>query len=294
MFKESRKISPSQSSSSSPRNTRDWLTYILAFGSLAGILSISVVHIITSPGEERKAASERVFNTTMPLFGTWMGSLIAYYFAKENLDAAADNNRQLTSSLLSGGTDKLESTLISAVINNRFLCEYVSIASMDGESQSTTTLGESSATPEEFSPAIENASQHDEGGEAGAIKEREVKRVLERMERYGRTRLPIFALNNTNSELTGDRLKLLVYYDDLSKYTKENSGKMLSDFVADSLALNKMFIFVGQDISLAEADRERHKKPGCRDIFVTDNGFPSGRVIGYLTDLDIDQYRASA
>lgn len=287
MLKDSRGTAPSQASNPRARNTRDWLTYILAIGSLAGILSISVVHIVTSPLNERKAASERVFNTTMPLFGTWMGSLIAYYFAKENLDAAADNNRQLTSSLLSGGTDKLESTLISAVINNRFLCEYVSIASMNEGNQSTTT-------PEESSPVIEDASQSDDGGEAGAIKEREIRKVLERMERYGRTRLPIFAIENTNSELTGDKLRLLTYYDDLNKYDKENPGRMLSRFTEESLALNKMFIFVGQDISLAEADRERHKKPGCRDIFVTNNGFQSGRVIGYLTDLDIDQYRSSA
>lgn len=281
MSKELQKEPSSQESNKNSKSTRDWLTYILAAGSLIGILAISVVHIAASSNEDRNAASERVFNTTMPLFGTWMGSLIAFYFAKENLDAAAESSRKLTNasiSLMSTGTDKLETIRVSAVINSRFLREYIGTAFAGEANQPNIVAGESN---------LEEKQGND------VIQERKLEDILKRMEQYSRKRLPIFGLEKLSSDLTGDKLKLLVYYDDIVKYGKDNGGETLSDFVASPSVVSKTFIFVGPAISLAEADRERLKKPGCRDIFVTDNGLSSGKVVGYLTDSDIDQYRAS-
>jgi CBS domain-containing protein len=65
--------------------------------SVAGVVVISVVVIALA--SDHDSASQLVFTAVLPLFGTWVGTVLAYYFAKENLKTATETTRRLLGSL---------------------------------------------------------------------------------------------------------------------------------------------------------------------------------------------------
>src|SRR6185437_8623600 len=49
--------------------------------------------------------AKTVFNTLIPMFGTWVGTVIAFYFARENYETAAKATKDLVGQL---GDDRLK------------------------------------------------------------------------------------------------------------------------------------------------------------------------------------------
>jgi hypothetical protein len=65
--------------------------------SVAGMILISTVAIWLATDESRPEMSRLVFTSILPLLGTWVGTVLAFYFARENLQAATDSVAQLAS-----------------------------------------------------------------------------------------------------------------------------------------------------------------------------------------------------
>jgi hypothetical protein len=55
---------------------------------------VSVVAIWTA-GRNRAETSRLVFSSVLPLLGTWVGTVLAFYFARENLAAATESTLRL-------------------------------------------------------------------------------------------------------------------------------------------------------------------------------------------------------
>jgi hypothetical protein len=77
-------------------------TAIICF-SIGGIVVLSLVAIMTLSGEDRTQMTQQVFSAVLPLLGTWVGTVLAFYFARESLQAATDSTTQL----VAGGRDPL-------------------------------------------------------------------------------------------------------------------------------------------------------------------------------------------
>ena len=217
-------------------DARTALAFSITLFSVLSITGTSIVYIVNATNKDEAAG--RVLNSTLPLYGTWVGTLLAYYFAKENFDSAAENTIKLSQISLPTQSNTLESILVSAVISNRFYFEK--------------------------------------------DRNKDIRLVKQELTDAERRRLPILGQQ--------DNLEFLAYYQDLDAYDTSNLGKKLNDFIRDLPDKNKPVVFIGKDITLAKANEERKKNPDCRDIFVTDNGNKDGKVIGYLTDFDIDKY----
>lgn len=56
-----------------------WLTFI-------AIITLSVLYYFS---DKSPANMEKIFSTLIPLFATWIGTVLAFYFGKENFDIAA-------------------------------------------------------------------------------------------------------------------------------------------------------------------------------------------------------------
>lgn len=56
--------------------------------SFLGLTALAVVTIITAADADRGETAERLLNMMLPLFGTWVGTVIAYYLSGENFDRA--------------------------------------------------------------------------------------------------------------------------------------------------------------------------------------------------------------
>ena len=75
---------------------RQKLANNLTIVSVAGITITGLVMILLS--EKHGEAAEHVMTAVLPLFGSWIATVLAYYFAKENLRAATSSVSALVAS----------------------------------------------------------------------------------------------------------------------------------------------------------------------------------------------------
>jgi len=73
--------------------TRTWLAFAIVGAGIVGVVAISAVALAFADDKER--ASQLVFSAVLPLFGTWVGTVLAFYFARENLEAATQSTLAL-------------------------------------------------------------------------------------------------------------------------------------------------------------------------------------------------------
>src|SRR5436190_22372591 len=76
-------------------STRKWLAWGIVGASIIAIVVISGVAIAFAGSSSRAETSRLVFSSVLPLLGTWVGTVLAFYFARENLQAATDSTLAL-------------------------------------------------------------------------------------------------------------------------------------------------------------------------------------------------------
>ena len=69
------------------RSPRVAIALVVSSLVLIGIIIFSSLTVINAA--DAGAAARDVLTFTLPVFGTWVATVLAYYFNKENLDAAA-------------------------------------------------------------------------------------------------------------------------------------------------------------------------------------------------------------
>jgi hypothetical protein len=74
---------------------RDRLAITIVALSLFGITLASTVTMWFASSEDKPEMARLIFAAVLPLFGTWVGTVLAFYFARENLQAATDSTTQL-------------------------------------------------------------------------------------------------------------------------------------------------------------------------------------------------------
>jgi hypothetical protein len=86
--------------------TRQFLTLSIFGVSALGILALAIATILGATAEaDRKENVRLVFAAIVPLLASWVGTVIAYYYSRENLAAATNSVTQLAKV----GAQKLES-----------------------------------------------------------------------------------------------------------------------------------------------------------------------------------------
>ncbi|MFE7720697.1 hypothetical protein ACFU44_16830 [Nocardia rhizosphaerihabitans] len=64
--------------------------------SLAAITALSILVVALAGPSDRGTVSQLVFSSVLPLLGTWVGTVLAFYFARENFEAATKSTLQLS------------------------------------------------------------------------------------------------------------------------------------------------------------------------------------------------------
>jgi hypothetical protein len=70
------------------------LAVAIVGASVVGIVIVASVAIVFAD-DDRAEASRLVFSSVLPLLGTWVGTVLAFYFARENLAAATESTLRL-------------------------------------------------------------------------------------------------------------------------------------------------------------------------------------------------------
>ncbi|MBV8376475.1 MAG: hypothetical protein JO279_05670 [Verrucomicrobia bacterium] len=88
--------------------SRQVLTFVVVCVSIIGVLALACVVIFSNNTPTTQLDTAKfVFGAVLPLLASWVGTILAYYFSKENFALATQSVSALASTIT--GADRLQS-----------------------------------------------------------------------------------------------------------------------------------------------------------------------------------------
>lgn len=246
----------SDNNSTSRREHRFWLAIVVLAVSIAGVAALAAIVLLRS---EELETAKYVFAVVLPLLGTWVGTVLAYYFSRENFESASRSVERMAEKLTP--MEKLESIPARLKMIPKAQMVLLNIT-----------------------------------GDKPLDKIKIVDDILGTFIQKERNRLPILDENDypkymihrsmIDKYLTRKNIEGGLSTDQLKKLS-------LKDLLDDDEKLRKLFetsfVTIKEDANLADAKTEMDKVENCLDVFVTRNGTRNEPVIGWLTNLKITE-----
>ncbi len=238
-------IEPKASQAVIESGQRFWIALMVVLLSV-GILAFLVLVAIVNPVSEYSKI-DKLLTVLLPVIGTWVGTVLAFYFARENLQAASTSALEMYEAR---GAQILQTTLVQTAMLPRNRIQAVTI---------------------------------ERGGDEAAVKLNKLDAIISRQ----LSRCPILTED--------DVAKYVVHKSILYEYVAKHGGdEHLAELGLDGLVKEhpavRSLVFIAPGASLADAKNSLAGKPGCQDIFVTENAAPDKPVQGWLTNVDIEEY----
>jgi hypothetical protein len=215
--------------------------------SVLGITAISATAILVASGTTREETTRLVFGAVLPLLGTWVGTVLAFYFARENFEAATESTQNLVklSNQLTRETPVLEGMIKLSDITARVLTA--------NETEADVTMGQ----------------------------------MLTSMRGQRFRRMPILTPEGTAKYVVHDSLIQSFAEDQKIAVTDaaflDRSLRDLLD--KDDLKRSAEAIaFVAALATVGDARESLKEVPGSNDVFVTVNGAKDEPILGWFTN----------
>lgn len=253
---ESVRILPGEVSGQ-PRETSEVAKLVLGFSSGA-ILVVSAVAIIAAAlvgtkgeGQRLLETCQMVFNALLPLLGTWVGTVLAYYFSRKNFESASDSVERLVSM-----TTEQKLKQLSVAQEMLHLPQITSRQVAAGQSAESILLKELFA------------------GFGGKIT---------RMPILDSTGAVLFIVHQSG-------LFKFLAKKALEGMTKDQIDKLTMKELIDDAELKSWIsniAFVSEAATVAEAKSLMEHRQGCQDLIVTRTGDKAEPLQGWMTNVDI-------
>jgi hypothetical protein len=230
---------------------RTRIAFMVVGVSIIGVLGVSAVALGFSDTKSRPEMARLIFTAVLPLLGTWVGTVLAFYFARDNLQAATDS----TISTLRVATGLTPTSPVTAVMT-RF--DAIMPRKMVG------TKADAEAT--------------------------QLRELHELMSTTGRSRVPIFDSSNVVLYVVHEPdidkyAQIVVKSSDNLEDT--DTVRALLDQGDPLRAAVETFVTVPPTATVADARNQLNAKTGCKDVFVTTAGRSTDPVVGWLTNSDL-------
>jgi hypothetical protein len=230
------------------KNQLAWAVFLVSAG---GILFAAYL----AGGGDAPALSRReIFNILVPLFGTWVGTILAFYFSKENFESANESVRKMAAKLTP--EQALRQTSVRQVMKTRGAISAVVLAADGGDD---------------------------------AVTLKALRDVLDK----GNSRVPVFRAGDIAKYVVHDStLAKFVADRAMRDPGSVSDATTLTEMLAhpigseDIRSLVRKMAFVGLDASLADARNAMLAVKGAQDVFVTRSGGSEEAVEGWLTNSD--------
>jgi len=241
-----------------------WLVFFSA-GALV-ILAIVMVAASIWKGDAStvKETTQLLLSSLLPLFGTWVGTVLAFYFSKENFEAANRGTIDLVRSV----SQRLASTKVTEAMMTRVRMIVLEIP--QGKTLDDVSISEIMAKFEATGGNGQRISRLPiltQGGACAGFLHRGVwaEMLANALSKPGQT------LNVTTGAL-GPLLD--------GAYPLQR-GRTFREFIGSAVA------FVARDRTVAEAKALMEQSSGCQDVIVTDSGKRDEPVLGWISNIDI-------
>jgi hypothetical protein len=242
-----------------------WSSIGLATLAVIMVLAAAIVSVAVKKSELFQETARYVFTALLPLLGTWVGTILAFYFSTENFQTASESVRKTIKDIQK---ERLETHLAGDTMLSYDKIKGVEI----DDSQKATAL------KIKLEANFQNI----------------LSRQYTRIPIFNKKRIALYMLHGSIlfeffSEIQSDDPVTIVKKDatleDILNYRNEKYKKLITE----------TFAIVGKNQTLAYAkslmDRiSKETGETCQDVFVTETGNKNEAVLGWLTDKRIERY----
>jgi len=239
----------------------------LVMGSSAGVLLLGIIVIVASGikggSEDVKNTAQLIFTGLLPLLGTWVGTVLAFYYSKESFESASRGTLDIVRSV----SQRLRSTRVADKMIRAE--EVVKASVLDGKRIDDLQLKDIRDFFEKVGANGQKISRLinvDAKGVCVGILHRSIWMEM----------LNLGAQQQPPVNMEADNLGGL-----LSLNYESRLGTSFKDFVTKAIA------FVGEDQTLADAKTAMEGKPQCQDVVVTATGKSDEPMRGWISNVDI-------
>lgn len=237
-------------------SAQSWLGLGLPFAGVGAIVILGGIIIWNSDAVSED--SQMVLTVTLPMIGTWVGVVLAFYFGKDNLAAATRS--------------------------------VVDVAKQLTPAQQRDQLLQSAAASEKMISLNEMFRM-----EHSAALQKPLSEILKEIESDGKgDRLPILDTNN-HAKLLIHRSKVDRYLSNVAldnpkpsendiDITEITLGTMLENSKELKTLFENGFAFIAEGDTLLDAKKAMSRKETCQDVFITKTGRVNEPVIGWITN----------
>ena len=232
--------------------------------SVAGLVLISLAVIGSGVwlGQDAfKENTQLLFNSLLPLLGTWVGAVIAYYFSRENFESANKSMQESSETVRSIAAQTLERLRSISIREAMIPRGRINLLQLPSTAEPETAIGFKTVVLTSF---------------AGPV-----------------TRLPV--LDDQN------RIKYIIHasmaYKFVSDQWREGGAPAEHASLATFLEhpgvrdlVTKAIAFVPVSETLAAAKTAMEGIERCQDVIVTENGQRDEAMLGWLTNVDIAKH----
>lgn len=226
---------------------RDWLAMLLLIFSVFSVSALAVTIIVKNKDE-----ATHVMSAVLPLLGSWVGTVLAFYFSKDNFAAATKSVAEMTKQITS--QEKLATILARD--------------KMIPKAQMFTVPATGSQKLKEI---LEGLAQSRRGMRIPFLAQQDFPQFV-----IHRSAIDQFlaqkALNPSSPPLDLAGITL----DELLNDTD------WKDKIAQSIAT------VREDATLADVKAIMDQNPNCQDVFITKGGTKTEPVLGWITNVIIE------
>lgn len=210
-------------------------------------------------GDEQKVKTafsilQYVFGALLPLWGTWIGTILAYYYSQKNFESANQSIQKMV--------DKVTSDQKLASV------KALDVSIKTGQLKALTMDATDTLAKFKLDDCLNFLSQNN------------IKRVI-----ILRNNCAVYAIHRDTISFFISSLTLAgksvtgLSLDDMYKHGPSEIQAVLNDGVA----------FIPEDASLLTAKSIMVQNRNCQDVFVTKNGNADEPVLGWVTNVTIAQ-----
>jgi len=235
---------------------------VISLGAIV-LLAAGIAQYQDAKSTALKDAAQLIFTAILPLLGTWVGTVLAYYYSRENFESAS----RITVAAVRSGAQQLASTRVADKMMPA--ASIVKAAIPTGKAIDDLLLKDIGDIFDKSLPNGQKISRLlvvDEKGACIAIIHRSIW-----MEMIVASTKPGAAV-----DLTTDSLAKL-----LEQPYASPVGTKFREFVTNTLA------YIAPDRTFADAKAAMEAKPQCQDIIVTATGNSTEPMQGWVSNVDI-------
>lgn len=255
-------------------NFRDFLSSRLVKWSAVGLIILAGLVMVgatvaesrsTDGGGQVLQAAQLLFSALLPLFGTWVGTILAYYYSKENFEAASRGTIDVVRNVV----QRLQA---APVLQNMMArSKIVTITVPAGK-----TLGD-----------LAIAEVERQFGSTGANGQR-VSRLL--VTDGGDACIGVIH-RSTFIEMLADGLRAQPAAnpatDVMATLLKQSYPAPIAATYGEFI--EKTVAYIAQDRTVADAKAAMEQLRGCQDVVVTRTGSRSDPMLGWISNVDISR-----